>query len=90
MKGGWMAQTDQTYQDQYNWFKLVYGYAQQSLSSDYGYKGIMFWRWASVDPTAGTEGFDGAATISEWSSQNSAKLHACHRRCALEMPAPLT
>ena len=62
-----MAQTDQTYADQYNWFKLVYGYAQQSLTSDYGYKGIMFWRWASVDPSASTAGFDGAATISKCS-----------------------
>ncbi len=60
-----MAQTDQTYADQYNWFKLVYGYAQQSLTSDYGYKGIMFWRWASVDPTASAGGFDEAATISK-------------------------
>ena len=60
-----MAQTDQTYADQYNWFKLVYGYVQQSLNSDYGYKGIMFWRWGNVDPTASTGGFDEAATISE-------------------------
>ncbi|CAL5224249.1 g6902 [Coccomyxa viridis] len=64
IQGGWMAQLDQTYTDQYNWFKLVYKYAQQSLTSDYGYKGIMFWRWASVDPTASAGGFDEAATIS--------------------------
>ena len=62
-----MAQTDQTYADQYNWFKLVYGYVQQSLTSDYGYKGIMFWRWGNVDTTASTGGFDEAATISECS-----------------------
>lgn len=61
-----MAATDQTYSNQYSWFKLVYEYASQSLSSDYGYKGIMFWRWASVDPTANAGGFDEAATISEW------------------------
>ena len=65
MQGGFMAATDQTYADQYNWFKLVYQYAQDSLTSDYGYKGIMFWRWGSVDPNANTGGFDEAATISE-------------------------
>ncbi|CAK0785325.1 hypothetical protein CVIRNUC_008532 [Coccomyxa viridis] len=64
MQGGFMAATDQTYADQYNWFKLVYQYAQDSLTSDYGYKGIMFWRWGSVDPNANTGGFDEAATIS--------------------------
>lgn len=64
MQGGWMAATTETYANQYGYFKLAYDYAWSSLTSGYGYKGIMFWRWASMDPSANNGGFDEAATIS--------------------------
>lgn len=64
MQGGWMARATETYANQYGYFQLAYDYAKGSLNSNYGYKGIMFWRWASVDPTANSGGFDEAATIS--------------------------
>ncbi|CAL8463699.1 g3233 [Coccomyxa elongata] len=62
-QGGWMAAATETYANQYDYFKLAYDYARGSLDTGYGYKGIMFWRWASVDPSANNGGFDEAATI---------------------------
>lgn len=59
-----MAAATETYANQYDYFKLAYDYARGSLDSGYGYKGIMFWRWAAVDPAANNGGFDEAATIS--------------------------
>jgi mannan endo-1,4-beta-mannosidase len=59
-----MAATTETYANQYGYFQLTYDYARNALNSRYGYKGIMFWRWAAVDPTANAGGFDQAATIS--------------------------
>jgi hypothetical protein len=59
-----MAAATETYANQYSYFKLAYDYALGSVNSGYGYKGIMFWRWASVDPAASNGGFDEAATIS--------------------------
>ncbi len=54
-------------QAQYNYYQQTYQQAQQSLDSNTGLKGIMFWRWAGVDPTvvlSGTD-FNEAATIGE-------------------------
>ena len=50
---------------QYNYYQQTYQQAQQSLDSSSGLKGIMFWRWAGVDPTAVLSGtdFNEAATI---------------------------
>ncbi|EIE27742.1 glycoside hydrolase [Coccomyxa subellipsoidea C-169] len=62
-QGGWMAAATETYANQYSYFKLTYDYALGSVTSGYGYKGIMFWRWASVDAAANNGGFDEAATI---------------------------
>ncbi len=58
-----MAAATETYANQYSYFKLTYDYALGSVTSGYGYKGIMFWRWASVDTAANNGGFDEAATI---------------------------
>ena len=59
-------------QAQYNYYQQTYQQAQQSLDSNTGLKGIMFWRWAGVDPTvvlSGTD-FNEAATIGEASFSN--------------------
>ena len=52
-------------QAQYSYYQQTYQQAQQSLDSNTGLKGIMFWRWAGVDPTAVLSGtdFNEAATI---------------------------
>jgi hypothetical protein len=49
---------------QYDYYKQTYDAAGQSINSGSGLKGIMFWRWAGIDPNATVEGFDEAATIS--------------------------
>ncbi len=48
---------------QYSYYKQTYDAAQASLQGNTGLKGIMFWRWAGVDPTAKLADFDEAATI---------------------------
>lgn len=48
---------------QYAYYKQTYDAAQASLQGNTGLKGIMFWRWAGVDPTAKLADFDEAATI---------------------------
>ena len=52
-------------QAQYSYYQQTYQQAQQSLDSNSGLKGIMFWRWAGVDPTAqlASTDFNEAATI---------------------------
>ena len=54
-------------QAQYSYYQQTYQQAQQSLDSNTGLKGIMFWRWAGVDPTAqlASTDFNEAATIGE-------------------------
>ncbi|EIE27747.1 glycoside hydrolase [Coccomyxa subellipsoidea C-169] len=53
---------------QYAYYKQTYDAAQASLQANTGLKGIMFWRWAGVDPTAKLADFDEAATIASNSS----------------------
>ena len=48
---------------QYSYYQQTYNQASQSLSANTGLKGLMFWRWAGVDPTAKLADFDEAATI---------------------------
>ncbi|CAK0785548.1 hypothetical protein CVIRNUC_008758 [Coccomyxa viridis] len=57
-------------QAQYSYYQQTYQQAQQSLDSNTGLKGIMFWRWAGVDPTAqlASTDFNEAATIASNSS----------------------
>ena len=52
-------------QAQYTYYQQTYQQAQQSLDSGTGLKGIMFWRWAGVDPSAqlAATDFNEAATI---------------------------
>ena len=52
---------------QYSYYKQTYDTAQASLQGNTGLKGIMFWRWAGVDPTAqlASTDFNEAATIGE-------------------------
>lgn len=54
-------------QAQYSYYQQTYQQAQQSLDGNTGLKGIMFWRWAGVDPTAqlASTDFNEAATIGE-------------------------
>lgn len=56
---------------QYSYYKQTYDTAQASLQGNTGLKGIMFWRWAGVDPTAKLADFDEAATIGECCPRNS-------------------
>jgi hypothetical protein len=56
---------------QYSYYKQTYDTAQASLQGNTGLKGIMFWRWAGVDPTAKLADFDEAATIGECCPRSS-------------------
>ena len=62
----------QTAQQQYDYYKMVYQYAQESIDIGTGLKGVLFWRWAGVDENASLGGEDGAATISASSLLSSA------------------
>lgn len=55
---------------QYSYYKQTYDAAQASLQGNTGLKGIMFWRWAGVDPTAVLANFDEAATIGAYSTRS--------------------
>ncbi|CAL5224413.1 g7095 [Coccomyxa viridis] len=77
-------------QAQYNYYQQTYSQAQQSLDSNTGLKGIMFWRWAGVDPTvvlSGTD-FNEAATIASNSTVFTDILQPFSQRLAQKNANP--